>query len=49
MKYSYWFEDGTVLFFNHELEVREIYPLIRKYGLLVGYTAGDQIFLMEDR
>lgn len=48
MKYSYWFEDETVLFFDHELTIREFYALVKKHGFLVGYTKGDEIILMDD-
>lgn len=48
MKYSYWFEDSFVTFTDHALTVRELYPLMKKHGFLVGYTEGDKVVLMED-
>ena len=49
MKYSYWFEDSTIIFTEQEISVREMNVLMRKYGFLVGYTTEDgEIILMED-
>lgn len=49
MKYSYWFEDSTTIFTDHELSVRETNTLMRKHGFLVGYTTEDgEVILMDD-
>jgi hypothetical protein len=48
MTYSYWFEDETILFTDHAFSAREMNALMRKHGFLVGYTEGDEVFLMED-
>lgn len=47
MKYSYWFEDGEAFFFDHELTIREFYPLMKIHGSLLAYTKGDEIIEMN--
>lgn len=47
-QYQYGFEDRALLTFDHELNVKEFYALVKQHGFLVGYTDGNKVYYYEE-